>query len=163
MPRLVVKQNKKLILKKVINKTLDLIPFENLDIEINKFYNNIQILKAQTFGPLIIRNKGVKISENGDITSDYDLYIQAHDYKQYKNQFNVLDEVVVEYCLYIRYEGKPEYLQLAFNKLEIYEYEEDIITRGDIYMVSIEESEDHIVMYIFKPVKMIWNYTIKKN
>lgn len=155
MPRLEVKQNKKLILKKVINKRLDLIPVENLDIEIHKFYNNIQALKPQTFGPLIIRNKGMKMSDDGKITSDYDLYIQAHDYKQYKNQFNVLDEVVVEHCLYTRFEGKPEYLQLAFNKLEIYEYEEDIITRGDIYMVSLEDSEDNIVMDIFKPVKMI--------
>lgn len=150
-----IAENKKLILKKVINRNLDLIPLENLDTEINRFYNNIQALKVQVFGPLIIRNKGMKISDDGQITSDYDLYIQAHDYKQYKNQFNLLDEVVVEYCLYTRFEGKPEYLQLAFNKLEIYEYEEDIITRGDVYMVSLEDSEDYIVMDIFKPVKMI--------
>lgn len=155
LQKIEIRENKKLILKKVINKSLDLIPLENLDTEINRFYNNIQALKAQVFGPLIIRNKGMKISDDGQITSDYDLYIQAHDYKQYKNQFNVLDEVVVEYCLYTRFEGKPEYIQLAFNKLEIYEYEEDIITRGDVYMVSLEDSEDYIVMDIFKPVKMI--------
>lgn len=155
LQKIEIRENKKLILKKVINKSLDLIPFENLDVEINKFYNNIQALKPQIFGPLIIRNKGMKISDDGKITSDYDLYIQAHDYKQYKNKFNVLDKVVVEHCLYTRFEGKPEYLQLAFNKLEIYEYEEDIITRGDIYMVSLEDSKDHIVMDIFKPVKMI--------
>lgn len=155
MQKIEIRENKKLILKKVINRNLDLIPLENLDTEINRFYNNIQALKVQVFGPLIIRNKGMKISDDGQITSDYDLYIQAHDYKQYKNQFNLLDEVVVEYCLYTRFEGKPEYLQLAFNKLEIYEYEEDIITRGDVYMVSLEDSEDYIVMDIFKPVKMI--------
>lgn len=155
LQKIEIRENKKLILKKVINKSLDLIPLENLDTEINRFYNNIQALKAQVFGPLIIRNKGMKISDDGQITSDYDLYIQAHDYKQYKNQFNVLDEVVVEYCLYTRFEGKPEYIQLAFNKLEIYEYEEDIITRGDVYMVSLEDSQDYIIMDIFKPVKMI--------
>lgn len=155
MQKIEIRENKKLILKKVINKSLDLIPFENLDVEINKFYNNIHALKLQIFGLLIIRNKGMKIGDDGKITSDYYLYIQAYDYKQYKNQFNVLDEVVAEYCLYTRFEGKPEYLQLAFNKLEIYEYEEDMITRGDIYMISLEGSEDHIVMDIFKPVKMI--------
>lgn len=104
---------------------------------------------------MVIHNKGTIISEENISVSSYDFYIQAHDYKQYKNQFTVLDEVVVEHCLYIRFEGKPEYLQLAFNKLEIYEYEEDIVTRGDVYMISLEESEDRIVMDIFKPVKMI--------
>lgn len=103
----------------------------------------------------VIRNKGIKISENGTITANYELYIQASNYKQYRNQFTILDEVVVEHCLYTRFEGKPEHLQLAFNKLEIFEYEEDIITRGDIYMISLEDAEEHIVMDIFKPVKMI--------
>ena len=155
MSKIEIKENKKLVLKNVINKALQKIDIEKVNTEIVKFYNNIQMLKIQTFGPLIVRNKGVNVSEEGSITADYDLYIQAHDYKQYKNQFNIFDEVVVEYCLYTRFEGKPEYLQLAFNKLEIYEYEEDIVTRGDIYMISLEESENHMVMDIFKPLKMI--------
>lgn len=104
---------------------------------------------------MVIHNKGTIISEENISVSSYNLYIQAHEYKEYKNIYTILDEVVAEYCLYTRFEGKPEYLQLAFNKQEIYEYEEDIITRGDIYMISLEDSEDHIVMDIFKPVKMI--------
>lgn len=155
MKKIEIKNNKKLKLKNVVIKELTNINIENFEIEISKFLNEIKTLKIHTFGPLIIRNKGVKIIDDEKITSDYNLYIQAHDYKQYKNQFTVLDEVVAEHCLYTRFEGKPENLQLAFNKLEIYEYEEDIITRGDIYMISLEDSEDHIVMDIFKPVKMI--------
>lgn len=155
MPKIEIKINKKLKLKTVLNKNINNINLQIIQVEISKFINLLKTLKVNTFGPLIIRNKGVKISEEGSITADYDLYIQAHDYKQYKKSFNILDEVIVDNCLYARFEGKPEYLQLAFNKLEIYEYEEDIITRGDIYMVSLEDSEDHIVMDIFKPVKMI--------
>ncbi|TFF66133.1 AraC family transcriptional regulator [Helcococcus ovis] len=155
MPKLEVKENKKLKLQKVICKELNNIEIEKFDIEINNFLNSIKALKAQVFGPVVIRNKGTDISENGIITSSYEIYIQVHDYLQYKNQFIVKDEISVEYCIYIRYEGKPEYLQLAFNKLEIYEYEEEIITKGDIYMVSLEENEKCIKMDIFKPVKMI--------
>lgn len=155
MGKVEIKQNKKLKLVSTIKKSLDHINISNIEIEINKFIDEINLLKIQTFGPLIIRNKETRISEEGNITADYDLYIQAHDYKQYKNHFNILDELVVENCLYTRFEGKPECLQLAFNKLEIYEYEEDIVTRGDIFMVSLEDSPEKIVMDIFKPVKIL--------
>lgn len=155
MQKIEIKENIKLKLQKVICKKLKDIKIDKFDFEINKFISGIKLLKAQVYGPIAIRNKGTNISDDGIITSDYDLYIQAHDYEQYKNQFTVLDEVVVEHCLYIRFEGKPEYLQLAFNKLEIYEYEEEIITRGDIYMISLEDTPEKIVMDIFKPVKMI--------
>lgn len=155
MPKIEIYNNKKLILKNVLERKLENLEINLLNLEINKFLNLLNTLSVQSFGPLILRNEGVLFSEIGTVSANYNLYIQAHDYKQYKNQFNVLDEVVVENCLYTRFEGKPEYLQLAFNKLEIYEYEEDIITRGDIYMVSLEDSEDHIVMDIFKPVKVI--------
>ncbi|MGF3113629.1 AraC family transcriptional regulator [Facklamia sp. P9177] len=155
MAKIEIKENKKLKLKNVIEKKLENFDLKSIEVEISKFINALEMLKAQTFGPLIVCNEGINISEDGAITANYTLYIQAHDYKQYKKQFKVLDELVVEHCLYTRFEGKPEYLQLAFNKLEIYEYEENIITRGDIYMISLEESEDHIVMDIFKPVKMI--------
>ena len=63
MSKIEIKENKKLVLKKVVNKRLSNIELQNLDIEINKFYNNIQMLKIQTFGPLIVRNKGVNVSE----------------------------------------------------------------------------------------------------
>lgn len=155
MGKIEIKENKKLKIINVIERNLENIDLTNLDVEINKFLNLIKTLNVQTFGPLIMRNGGVQIFDDGSAKSNYNLYIQAHDYKQYKNQFKVLDEVVIDNCIYTRFEGKPEHLQLAFNKLEIFEYEKDIITRGDIYMISLEESENHIVMDIFKPVKMI--------
>lgn len=155
MNKIVIKRNKKLVLKKVISQEFDNISYQDINRDINNYIKKVEALKVQTFGPLIIHNKGSIINEKNILVSSYDFYIQAHDYKQYKNQFTVLDEVVVEHCLYIRFEGKPEYLQLAFNKLEIYEYEEEIITRGDIYMISLEDTPEKIVMDIFKPVKMI--------
>ena len=62
-------------------------------MEIDKFLNRLRLLNVQVYGPLIVGDKGIKISDEGYINSDYDLYIQTHDYKQYEKQFNVLDEV----------------------------------------------------------------------
>lgn len=46
MSRIDIKDNKKLVLKKVINRELLEIDVQDLDIEINKFYSKLKMLKA---------------------------------------------------------------------------------------------------------------------
>lgn len=75
MEKIEIKQNKKLKLKNVINKNLNNFDLQILVTEISKFTNEINLLKIQTFGLLIIRNGGVQISDNGSVKSNYDLYI----------------------------------------------------------------------------------------
>lgn len=54
MAKLEVKDNKKLVLKSVICKKLHDTKVEDVDQEINKFHQHLQLLKAQIFGPLIL-------------------------------------------------------------------------------------------------------------
>ena len=67
MAKLEVLENKKLVLKNVLKKELRGISFEDIDQQINKFANRLDILKVQTFGPLVIKFCGTNISEEGDI------------------------------------------------------------------------------------------------
>ncbi|VMW75869.1 Bacteriocin ABC transoporter [Streptococcus pneumoniae] len=53
MAKLEVKDNKKLVLKSVICKKLHDTKVEDVDQEINKFHQHLQLLKAQIFGPLL--------------------------------------------------------------------------------------------------------------
>ena len=55
MAKLEVLENKKLVLKNVLKKELRGISFEDIDQQINKFANRLDILKVQTFGPLVIK------------------------------------------------------------------------------------------------------------
>lgn len=152
MAKLEIKENKKLVLKNVIAYEIRDILMEDLDAEINKFLNKIKLLKIQTFGPLVTKNYGVQIHEDGTMTVSYDVMIQAHDYKRYKNSYKVYDRLVAEYCAYVRFEDHPQYLNYAYSKLELYFYENDLETDGVIYNVLVSESEDFMVMDIFKPV-----------
>lgn len=152
MPKLEVKEHKKLILVKVLKKELRGVSLDSIDQEITKFSQKLDLLKVQVFGPLVIHNIGTNIHEDGTMTMDYDLIIQAHDYMQYKNEFIIEDRLVCEHCLYIHFDGRPEDLSYAHMKIDLYEYENDLVTKGEMYTVCISEGENHVVMDLFKPV-----------
>ena len=155
MPKLEVLENKKLVLKNVLQKELKNIQFDLLDEELNKFVLLLDKLNVQTFGPLVMKNSGVNISEDGEMTMDYDLFIQAHNYKEFKSAFEPIDRLEVPNCVYVRFEDLPEDLQYAHSKLDLHFYENELESTGEIYSVIIEESEHHTVVDIFKPVKTL--------
>lgn len=152
MGKLDLISGKKLVLKKVIIKKLHGIALQDLDHEIQKFYQQLKLLNVQMFGPLITRNKGTNIHEDGTISVDYELYTQAHDYQQYAQQFDIRDEIRVENCLYVRFCDSPEYLELAHAKMNVYIYEEDVPVLEDTYTVFVSSNDTQMTVDIFKPV-----------
>lgn len=102
MAKLEVKDNKKLVLKSVICKKLHDTKVEDVDQEINKFHQHLQLLKAQIFGPLIVKSCGTTIHDDGLITTDFEFYIQAHNAQQYSNIYDVQDSISVPYCLTVQ-------------------------------------------------------------
>ena len=155
MPKLKVLENKKLVLKNVLQKELSSIQLESINDEINKFGLLLDKLFVQTFGPLVIKASGLVISDEGEMTVNYDLLIQAHDYKQYKSSFETIERLEVPNCVYVHFEGSPEDIQFAHSKLDLHFYENDLESTGEVYSVMIEESEHHTVVDIFKPVRVL--------
>ncbi len=152
MSKLEVKENKRLTLKNVIINELHNIKLENLDSEIQKFVNYLQVLKIQTFGPLITKLIGTNIHNDGLITCDYDVMVQAHDYHLYKDKFKVTKEYNCDYCIYTRFEGKIENLNYAYTKLDLHIYENDLMTKGEVYSVFLSNTPNHMVVDLFRPV-----------
>lgn len=152
MAKLELKDNKKLVLKQVICKKIYGIKLENIDHEIDKFHQHLQLIKVQTFGPLIVKSCGTTIHDDGSITTDFELYVQAHNAQQYSNLYDIQDTVSIPYCLYIHFEDSPEYLQFAYSKLELYIYENDIQTDGTVYTVYVNSSPEKMTVDIFRPI-----------
>ena len=152
MPKIEVVENKKLVLKNVLRKELKNIEMRYLDDGINKFSLLLNKLSVQTFGPLIIKNCGMNVTNEGAMLMDFDLLIQAHNYKAYKSAFEAIDRLEVPNCLYARFEGNPEDIQFAHSKLDLYFYENDLGQTGEVYSVMVEDSQDFSVIDIFKPV-----------
>lgn len=146
MTKMEIKENKKLVLKHVLIKNFKNIALEKVDQEITKFMNELKMLKAQTFGPLVTRASGSHFHEDGSITMDYQIMMQAHDYKQYKNKYTAKERVEYPHSVYLRFKGKPENMQFAHSKLDVYFYEEELISDGSIVNVFVGETEEEITI-----------------
>ncbi|MEC1522111.1 AraC family transcriptional regulator [Neobacillus niacini] len=152
MSKLAVKENKRLVLKNVIIKELRNIQMDHLDKEIEKFLNYLRVLNVQTFGPLITKSFGTNIHEDGSITFDYDVMVQAHDYHLHKERFRVNQLHTCDNCIYVRYEGKADQLNFAHTKLDLHIFENDLETDGSIYNIYISNDPDNTIIDIFRPV-----------
>ena len=152
MSKLEVKENKRLLLKKVIIFEIRNIELDKLEANIQKFINYTQVLNIQMFGPLVTRLVGSNIQKDGTVKYDYDVIIQAHDYLQYKDKFKVRSEYNCDHCIYVRYEGKPENLPFAHSKLELFMYENDLSSNGEIYNVFVSNTQEEMIVDIFRPV-----------
>lgn len=75
MPKLEVKENKKLLLKNVLKRELKNIDVTDFYKGLENFKKELQLLRVQIFGPLIVKIGGTNISENGKITTNYDFFI----------------------------------------------------------------------------------------
>ncbi|MCR8850456.1 AraC family transcriptional regulator [Rossellomorea sp. SC111] len=152
MSKLEVKENKRLRLKNVIIFEIRNIELDQLEGHVQKFVNYTQVLNVQMFGPLITRMVGSNIQQDGTVKYDYDVMIQAHDYLQYKDKFKVKSEYHCDHCLYVRYAGKPEHLPFAHSKMELFLFENDLDSNGEIYNVFVSNSQEEIIVDIFRPV-----------
>ena len=155
MPKLEVLANKKLILKNILRKELKNIQLEMLDEEVNKFDFLLNKLSVQRFGPLVMKSSGININDDSVVTMDYDLLIQAHNYKEFKSAFEPIDRLEIPNCIYVRFEGPPDDIQFAHIKLDLYFYENDLEQTGEIFSVIIEESNVKTVVDLFKPVRIL--------
>lgn len=152
MNKLEVQENKKLVLKQVLIKQHKNIALETIDEKLNTFTNQLELFKVQTFGPLVTRNAGTMIHDDGSLTMDYELIIQAHDYKQYQKNFQIKERVEYPNCVYVKFKGKPEDLHYAHTKLDLHFYEQNLTSKGDVITVLIHEYPEQIEVDLFRPV-----------
>lgn len=158
LEKIKIVEKKKLKLINVLTKELRNIELENLDEEIKKFVNFLEVTKIQTKGPLITRSMGTKVSDIGEITVDYDVMIQTIRKINFKD-FTFHDVITVSNCLYTHYEGTQEEFSYAQTKMGLYIWENDLIDLGEEYTIYIENDEHWLSADVFKPME-IFNETI---
>ncbi|CAM3624919.1 AraC family transcriptional regulator [Erysipelothrix urinaevulpis] len=155
MSKLTVVENKKLVLKHVVCHELRNISLDVLDDKINQFVAQLQVLNVQSFGPLITKAFGSSMDDKGNITVNYDVMVQAHNYKNYKDMYKTYERLTEEHCVYLRFEDHPQYINFAHNKLDLYFYEHDLMAKDITYTIIVEDGQDHLVMDLFRPERKL--------
>ena len=141
------------------NKSLKLMNVLSLEIELNqdfdlgttvvKMDNYLKSKGAMPIGPLIQRTVY-------SINEDQQLEIHAYLIRQTNNFIHNIEApykmepvIRVRNCMYAHYVGPEEKLKLAYDKINVTAFEEDITVANENYTIFIEKQDDNIVADIF--------------
>ena len=141
------------------NKSLKLMNVLSLEIELNqdfdlgttvvKMDNYLKSKGAMPIGPLIQRTVY-------SINEDQQLEIHAYLMRQTNNFIHNIEApykmepvIRVRNCMYAHYVGPEEKLKLAYDKINVTAFEEDITVANENYTIFIEKQDDNIVADIF--------------
>lgn len=111
--------------------------------------SQIKAKGKQPVGP-IIQYVNAEINKQGEMTASVKLMRQASEYIEHVDAPYHMEQVIsVANCMYARYQGPEDKLMLAYQKLQIAAFEEDISLKGDSYTIFLGENDDDILVDIF--------------
>ena len=115
-----------------------------------KMENYIKSKGYQPIGPLV-QYTGVEQGENGEQELVIRMLRQASGYINHTEPPYTVESVLrVPNCLYLRFIGPQDKLNIAYSKLTVYAYEEDIPLTGNSYTVFVNQLDnDDIVADVF--------------
>lgn len=141
------------------NKTLKLINTLFLEVELNqdfdlgttvvKMDNYLKSKGAMPIGPLIQRTV-YSINENQQLEIHAYLMRQTNNFiHNIEAPYKMEPVIRVRNCMYAHYVGPEEKLKLAYDKINVTAFEEDITVANENYTIFIEKQDDNIVADIF--------------
>ena len=141
------------------NKSLKLMNVLSLEIELNqdfdlgttvvKMDNYLKSKGAMPIGPLIQRTV-YSINENQQLEIHAYLMRQTNNFiHNIEAPYKMEPVIRVRNCMYAHYVGPEEKLKLAYDKINVTAFEEDITVANENYTIFIEKQDDNIVADIF--------------
>lgn len=109
--------------------------------------------KLTLYGPIIIHS----CSELKDATTSQRMELMGQVREvpsKILPPYSYNETIRIENCLLVRYHGNIDKLPLAYGKLEIHCFENDLILQGEIYTIILEEKENVITADIFAEVSL---------
>ena len=118
-------------------------PF-SLELEVSKMDNEIRTKGARPVGPLIQYSNSK--SEDESISMQMCFMLQADKYVNHLTPPYTMEPVIlVTDCIYIRFIGLEEDIHYAYQKIEVYAYEREIILTGDSYTIFLDSSDKGMI------------------
>lgn len=115
---------------------------DNLQRIVAQMENYIRAKGAVPIGPLV-QYISVQSTEVGELKRSIKLLRQADKFiAKLEPPYTMKSVLRCKNCLFARFEGEEDRLNMAFSKLSVIAYEEDIPLTGATYTVFTSKSED---------------------
>ena len=114
-----------------------------------KMENYIKSKGATPIGP-IIQKTMYKIDDNGELEINVSLIRQANTFIENVEAPFCMESVIrVSDCMYAHFVGPEKKLDVAFSKIKVNAFEEDIMLSSNNYIVFVDKKDDTVVADIF--------------
>ncbi|MDO5150539.1 MAG: hypothetical protein Q4D76_14305 [Oscillospiraceae bacterium] len=148
--RIEIKINKILKLTNALIQYVD-IKCDNRNVEhsIIQMDNYLKSKGATPIGPLIQKTE-YSVNEEGQLDIKVCFMRQANNFIHNVEAPYTMESVLrVRNCMYARYTGPEEKLKLAYDKINVTAFEEDIELSNSNYTIFVDKQDDNIVADIF--------------
>lgn len=150
MPKLEVSYQKALKLTNVLMIDVPIESLGNYPVVVEQMENYIKTKGFQPIGPLVQYN--AIAGQGEDATVLIRLMRQCSGYINHVEKPYAIESVLrVPHCVYVRFSGDSDKMQMGYNKLTLTAYEEDIPLRGDSYTVFVSGDDEIVTADIFMP------------
>lgn len=148
--KITVRENKALKLNNVLIREINE-KEDDFNKAIHMMESYIKSKGNSMVGPLITYS-GVKI-ENDELKIIMKIIGQVKNpIHNVENPYRFETQLKVSNCLFARYREKEENLQMAYSKLQVHAFENEIKLKGDSYTIFVDNKEGDIVADVFMEV-----------
>ena len=121
----------------------------NVEHSIIQMDNYIKSKGVTPIGPLIQKTE-YSVNDEGQLDIKVYLMRQANNFIHNVEAPYTMESVLrVRNCMYARYTGPEEKLKLAYDKINVTAFEEDIELSNSNYTIFVDKQDDNIVADIF--------------
>lgn len=145
--KLQLKENKILKLTNVLCCKCD-INSEDLfiDIQLEQIQSYIKAKGAVQIGPLI-QYIEPKVNDQGELEVEMSFLLQcSQPIHKIEEPYKMVHILCVPNCIYCRYIGPEEVLKFAYDKINLYAFENNIKLKGNSYTIFVDQNEEEGTM-----------------
>lgn len=149
MGRIDISKNKCLKLTNVVMIAMEAESLVEYNRLVEALNNYIKSKGVAPIGPLIQKTECSPNAE-GQMEVRFYLMRQANVFiHSVEAPYRIQSTLRVPDCMYARYVGPEEKMNLAYSKLSIVAFEEDIALSSESYTILVEQQEDDLVADVF--------------
>lgn len=142
-------KNKTLKLENVLILNIEKNDVSSISKYIIQMENDMKLKGVKPIGPYI-QYVNPKLLSNGEVGTEVKLIRQSSGFVEVdKKVYSSLPKLRVENCLFLRYIGPEDEINYAYQKINLFAFEENVKLKGDCYTVITNKSEGSMSADIF--------------
>ncbi len=147
MEKIQLQENKILKLKNVLSSKVNIDAEDvSIDVILEQMQSYIKVKGAMQIGPLI-QYIEPKLNEQGELEVEMSFLLQcSQPIHKVEAPYKMQPVLRVPNCIYCRYTGPEEALKYAYDKINLYAFENDIRLKGGSYTIFVDQNEEEGTM-----------------